>query len=317
MRPWTDAGFRRIRAGAGFRYADRRGRAPSAEDRRRIDGLVIPPAWTDVWISADPAGHIQATGVDGAGRTQYLYHPQWTAHRDRGKFARALALAEALPQARGRVTTALRGDDLGRERVLAASFRLLDTVAVRVGSERYLVRHGSRGLTTLRRRDALVEGSTVRLRFVGKSGRLQQLELDDDDLAVVVALLAQGRPRAALLAYEQGRRRIALTPREVNAHVRLLTGGRFSAKDFRTLRGTILAAEALARLGPPDAGVSATQLRRAEALAVRAVADALGNTPAVARGSYIDPRVFVRYRRGQVLDRRISPESAIRALLTG
>ncbi|GAA5210916.1 DNA topoisomerase IB [Microbacterium kyungheense] len=312
VRPYQDAGFRRIRAGAGFRYVDAKGRTPATRHHERIRALVIPPAWHDVWISARPDGHIQAVGVDDAGRTQYLYHPDWTAGRDRGKFARALALAEALPRARARVTTSLRRADLDRERVLAVAFRLLDQAAPRIGSERYLAAHGSRGLTTLQRRDAGVEASIITLAFPGKSGKRQLLEVDDADLAAAVELLAAGRPRSPLLAWDRAGRRVALTPAEVNAYVRTLTGGRFTAKDFRTLRGTILAAEALARIGAVD---TKTDLKRAEVIAVRATAEALGNTPAVARGSYIDPRVFTRYREGNLLDLSITPESAIRGLL--
>jgi DNA topoisomerase IB len=312
VRPYRDPGIRRVRAGAGFRYLDDRGRTPAARHLDRIQGLVIPPAWHDVWISARPDGHIQAVGVDDAGRTQYLYHPEWSAGRDRGKFARALALAEALPRARARVTTSLRRPALDRERVLAVAFRMLDQAAPRIGSERYLAAHGSRGLTTLQRRDAAVEASIVSLSFPGKSGKRQLLEVDDADLAAAVELLAAGRPRSPLLAWDRGGRRVALTPTEVNGYVRSLTGGRFTAKDFRTLRGTILAADALARIGTVD---TKTDLKRAEALAVRATAEALGNTPAVARGSYIDPRVFARYRDGYLLDLSITPESAIRGLL--
>ena len=152
--PGTDASGR----AAGFRYVDESGSPASPADRERIHGLVIPPAWEDVWIAVDPHAHIQAVGVDDAGRRQYLYHPRWRERRDRRKFSRALELAAALPHARGRVTSALRRDDLDRERVLAASFRLLDEAAPRIGSARYLARHGSRGLTTLHRRDASVDG---------------------------------------------------------------------------------------------------------------------------------------------------------------
>ncbi|WP_426323039.1 DNA topoisomerase IB [Microbacterium sp. E-13] len=312
VRPVEDAGFRRLRSGSGFRYVDDRGKAPASKHAERIRALVIPPAWTDVWISARPDGHIQAVGTDDAGRRQYLYHSDWTAARDKGKFARALALAEALPRARARVTTSLRRDDLDRERVLAVAFRLLDDAAPRIGSERYLAANGSKGLTTLHRRDASVDGGTVTLTFPGKSGKLQYLEIDDADLAPTVELLAAGRPRSPLLAWQRGGRRVPLTPAEVNAYVRSLTGGKFTAKDFRTLRGTILAADALARIGTVD---TKTDLKRAEVLAVRATAEALGNTPAVARGSYIDPRVFARYRDGDLLDLSKTPESAIRTLL--
>lgn len=312
VRPGVDLGYRRLRAGSGFRYVDADGAALPAEERERVVALVIPPAWQDVWISAAANGHIQATGVDEAGRVQYMYHPGWTAGRDKGKFARALQLAESLPRARARVTTSLRRDELDRERVLAAAFRLLDQAAPRVGSERYLERHGSRGLTTLKRRDAAIEGAVTSLRFPGKSGKKQRLEIDDEDLAIAIALMAAGRPASPLLAYRRSRRRVPLTPREVNAYVRAMTGGTFTAKDFRTLRGTILAADALARIGTVD---TKTDRKRAEVLAVRATAEALGNTPAVARGSYIDPRVFAAYKKGRLLDTSVSAESAIRALI--
>ena len=314
VRPGVDLGYRRVRAGSGFRYTDADGAALPASERERAVALVIPPAWTDVWISAAPNGHIQATGVDEAGRLQYRYHPDWSAGRDKGKYARALQLADSLPRARGRVTTSLRRDDIDRERVLATAFRLLDQAAPRVGTAKYLTRHGSRGLTTLQRRDARVAGAVTSLRFPGKSGKRQSLDIDDADLAAVVELLAAGRPGAPLLAYRRGRRRVALTPKDVNVYVRTMTGGTFTAKDFRTLRGTILAAQALARIGVPG---SKSDRKRAEVLAVKAAAEALGNTPTVARGSYIDPRVFARYKRGALLDTSVSPESAIRALILG
>ncbi len=314
VRPGIDLGYTRTRSGSGFRYTDADGASLPAAERERAAALVIPPAWTEVWISAASDGHIQATGVDEAGRRQYVYHPDWSAGRDKGKYARALQLAASLPHARGRVTTSLRRDDLDRERVLATAFRLLDQAAPRVGSAKYLARHGSRGLTTLRRRDAAVVTSVTSLRFRGKSGKRQSLDIDDAALAVVVAALAAGRPAAPLLAYTRGRRRVPLTPKDVNAYVRAMTGGAFTAKDFRTLRGTILAADALARIGPAG---SKRDRKHAEVLAVKAASDALGNTPTVARSSYIDPRVFARYRRGVVLDTAVSPESAIRALILG
>lgn len=312
VRPGRDLGYRRLRSGSGFRYVDADGAALPAAERERVVALVIPPAWNDVWICAAANGHIQATGVDEAGRMQYLYHPDWSTTRDKGKYARALQLAESLPRARGRITASLRRDDLDRERVLATAFRLLDQAAPRVGSERYFTAHGSRGLTTLQRRDAAVSGTVTSLRFPGKSGKRQSLDVDDEDLAVVVEMLAAGRPAAPLLAYARGRRRVALTPRDVNVYVRTMTGGSFTAKDFRTLRGTILAADALARIGTTT---TKADRKRAEVLAVKAAAAALGNTPTVAKSSYIDPRVFARYRRGELLDTTVSPESAIRALL--
>ncbi|WP_345801142.1 DNA topoisomerase IB [Microbacterium sp. AZCO] len=310
--PTEDPGLRRVRSGSGFRYVTPDGAAAGDEDRERIHRLVIPPAWEDVWISVDPLGHIQAVGTDDAGRRQYLYHPQWRERRDRGKYARALDLAEALPSARRRVTSSLRAEGLQRDRVLATSFRLLDEGAPRIGSARYLERHGSRGLTTLQRRDAAVEASTVTLSFPAKSGQRAHIRLDDADLAAVVEELVVGKPRAHLLAYRHGRKRVALQPSEVNAYVRMLTGGKFTAKDFRTLRGTIMAAEALARIGTVD---TERDRKRAENLAVRATSEALGNTPAVARSSYIDPRVFKAYEKGRLLDLTVSGESAIRRLI--
>jgi DNA topoisomerase IB len=310
--PGEGLGFRRVRSGSGFRYVDADGTPVSAADRERIQDLVIPPRWTDVWIAADPLAHIQAVGTDDAGRRQYLYHPLWRAGRDRRKFSRALRLAEALPSARRRVTKALRGEGLTRERALALAFRLLDDAALRVGSERYLVRHGSRGLTTLQRRDVRVDGSSVSMSFPAKSGKTASVEVTDDVLADAVSDFAVGSPRASLLAYRKGRRRVRITPAEVNAYLKELTGASYSAKDFRTLHGTILAADALARIGSLD---SRQDRRRAERLAVQAAASALGNTTAVARGSYIDPRVFREYARGRTLDLTVAPETAIRRLL--
>jgi DNA topoisomerase I len=314
VRPGEDAGFRRIRSGSGFRYVDSGGSAAPAEHRERIRELVIPPAWDDVWIAVEPLAHIQAVGVDDAGRRQYLYHPRWRERRDRRKFARALELAAALPHARGRVTTALHRDTLDREKVLAVSFRLLDEGAPRIGSARYLAQHGSRGLTTLQRRNAVVTGSRITLSFPGKSGKRALIEIEDDDLAAAITELGAGRPKSPLLSYRRGSRRVPLTPADVNSHVRSLTGGAFTAKDFRTLRGTIIAAETLARIGTVE---TAKERKRAEVLAVRATSDVLGNTPAVARSSYIDPAVFTAYAHGRLIALNVSPESAIQQLLLG
>jgi DNA topoisomerase IB len=310
--PGEDLGFRRLKSGSGFRYVDPSGEPVQEADRERIRDLVIPPAWTDVWIAADPLAHIQAVGVDGAGRKQYLYHPLWRVTRDRRKFGRALDLAEALPHARARVTRALREETLSKSKVLATAFRLLDDGALRIGSERYLVRHGSRGLTTLRRRDVRVDGSVVSLSFPAKSGQTAAIEITDDVLAAVLDDLSAGPDRAPLLAYRRGRRRVKITPAEVNDYLRDVTGAAFTAKDFRTLHGTILAADALARIGPLD---TRRERDRAERLAVQATASALGNTIAVARGSYIDPRVFKLYARGKTMDLSVAPETGIRRLL--
>jgi DNA topoisomerase IB len=314
VRPYEDPGFRRVRSGSGFRFVDHTGAAVPEREADRARGLVIPPAWREVWIAKEPNAHIQAVGTDEAGRRQYTYHADWSKGRDKGKYSRALQLAEALPRARARVTQSLRRSDLDRERVLAVSFRLLDQVAPRVGNARYFVTNGSRGLTTLQRRDATVEGDLIRLSFPAKSGKRAELSLRDAEVAALMSELATGRSRAALLSYRRGRRRVPLTPGDVNAYVRSLTGGPFSAKDFRTLRGTILAAEALA-----GAGVASTknERKKVELAAVLAAAEALGNTPAVARSSYIDPRVFSLYRRGRTMELGGSKDAAIRRLILG
>lgn len=312
VRPGVDPGVSRVRAGKGFRYVSPDGSAAADAEIQRIRALVIPPAWTDVWIAAEPLAHIQAVGTDDAGRRQYLYHPRWRERRDRGKFARALDLAAALPHARGRVTTALQSGSADRERALAVAFRLLDDAAPRIGSARYLERHGSRGLTTLQRRHAVVVGPVVRLSFPAKSGRRAVLEIDDAALAAAIEELNAGRSRAPLLWYLHGRRQVGISPTEVNDFVRTLTGRRFTAKDFRTLRGTIAAAEALAQHGPAS---TARERTRAEHAAVQATAGLLGNTPAVARRSYIDPRVFRQYARGRLLDLTVTGETAILRLL--
>jgi len=310
--PGEDPGIRRVRAGTGFRYLNASGDAVSKAERERIDRLVIPPAWEDVWISAQERGHIQAVGTDAAGRRQYVYHPRWRAGRDRRKFVRMLALAEALPRARAQVTTALAGEAIDRTRVLAASFRLLDDAALRIGAARYLARHGSRGLTTLQCRDVRITEAVLTLRFPGKSGKLASIEIDDAQLATVLTALAAGRPRSPLLAYRSGRRRVRIRASEVNTYVGELTGAKFTAKDFRTLHGTIVAAKELSEIG-----VAATvrERKRAEKRAVTLAAKALGNTPAVAKGSYIDPRVFREYAKGHLLDRDVTAETAIRRLL--
>lgn len=312
--PAEDPGFRRVRSGSGFRYVDAVGEKAPKVDRERIHDLVIPPAWHDVWIAADPLAHIQAVGVDGAGRKQYLYHPLWRVTRDRRKFVRALDLAAALPGARAQVTRALNQEGQTKQRALAIAFRLLDDAALRIGSERYLLRHGSRGLTTLRRRDVRVDGSELALSFPAKSGRTASIDITDESLADALTDFAAGKSGAFLLAYRRGRSRVRISPAEVNAYLREVTGATFSAKDFRTLHGTIVAADALARIGELDRRNERSQ---AERLAVQAAATALGNTTVVARGSYIDPRVFTQYARGRTLDLSVTPETAIRRLLAG
>jgi DNA topoisomerase-1 len=310
-------GFRRVRSGKGFRFTTAEGDPVDDATRQRAAALAIPPAWTDVWIAPYPNGHVQATGVDDAGRRQYLYHPAWREQKDGIKFERALDLAATLPAARRSVTIDLRRDDLSRERVLAGAFRMLDTGSLRVGSERYAADHGSFGLSTLLCAHATVTGDgVVELRFPAKSGQEWESDIRDADLAALVRRLKRRGPTARLLAWRDARGWHPLDAAEINEDVRARTGGDFSAKDFRTLHGTSAAAVTLAKIGPRD---TPTARRRAVGDAVRAAADALSNTPAVARGSYVDPRLLDAYEGGVTIDpeRTASVESELRSLLGG
>lgn len=294
-----DPGFTRIRRGRGFEYRDASGVHVSDDDElTRIRALAIPPAWQDVWICARPNGHLQAIGIDGAGRTQYLYHADWSRRTAARKFDRALALSERLPAVRRRVTLDLRRDGLVRERVLAGAFRLLDTALLRVGSERYAQENGTVGLTTLRGEHVVVDGATVALSFIGKSGEPWERTFDDPDLAALLTELTARGPEAQVLAWQDGDGWHRLRPADVNDDLRALAGADTSVKDVRTLRGTTIAARTLARWG-----VEATDAARKRAIAAasREAAAALGNTPSVARGSYIDPRVIDRYEHGVVV----------------
>jgi DNA topoisomerase I len=308
-------GLRRVRAGQGFSYRDGGGVVVRDEATlTRIRSLAIPPAWTDVWITLQENGHIQATGQDAIGRRQYIYHPLWRERKDRAKFTRALALAETLPAARRAVTIDLRQSRDAKSRVLAAGFRMLDTGSLRVGSERYAEANGSVGLTTLLCSHVTVSGDTVSLRFPGKSRRAWRSEIVDADLTAVIRSLARRGPGARLLSFKDGSHWRAVSANELNGYVRDRTGGLFTAKDFRTLHGTIAAARSLARHGPER---TARRRRMALAQAMREVADVLGNTPAVARRSYVDPRVVRAYSRGRTIDphRLDAAESELRALL--
>lgn len=304
------------RRGAGFSLLDATGTIlDCAAARDRVKQLVIPPAWTDLWIAPHPNAHIQAIGTDASGRRQYIYHEQWSRRRARQKFERALDLAERLPVARRLVTLDLRALPGSRERALGAAFRLLDSAYLRVGSERYAQKHGSRGLTTLMGADARVSADTVILNFVGKGAVDWSSQTTDEDLARVIRSLKRRGPEAPLLAWKDESGWRGLRADEVNDYVRLRTRGDFTAKDFRTLHGTIIAAAELARHGPVE---SASMLDPAIAEAVSHTAAVLGNTPAIAKLSYIDPRVFDRYRDGRCLGNgTVAPESAIRRLITG
>jgi DNA topoisomerase-1 len=316
----TDAsrpGITRRRSGTGFTYRDEKGVLVTDPDlKARIRHLGIPPAWTDVWIAPYPNGHVQATGIDSAGRRQYVYHPTWREQKDRVKFDRAMSLAESLPAARGRVTRDLHLPEPVRERALATGFRMLDTGSLRVGSERYAEQHGSHGLSTLLCAHVTVSGDTVALSFPAKSGQAWESSIRDPDLAAVVRGLKRRGPRARLLAWrpEAGDDWRPLHAAEINDYVKEQTGGDFTAKDFRTLHGTVAAAVSLARSGPQQ---NRTRRRRAVSQAMQAASEVLGNTPTVARASYVDPRLVDAYEHGETIDpRRVAAaESEVRALL--
>lgn len=311
----SGTGFTRVRAGSGFSYRDADGRRVSdPELRGRMEHLGIPPAWQDVWIAPYPNGHIQATGIDAAGRRQYIYHPTWREQKDRIKFDRALSLAESLPSARRRVTMDLRLAEPSRRRALGAAFRMLDTGSLRVGSERYAESNGSHGLSTLLCAHATISGTTVALSFPGKSGKEWDSAITDADLAAIVASLKRRGPTARLLAFTEGGEWHPLAAEDINYYVREQTGGDFTAKDFRTLHGTVAAAASLARHGPAKAKQART---KAIAQAMRDAAEILGNTPAIARKSYVDPRVVDHFEHGTTIDRdRIaSAESELRSML--
>lgn len=310
-------GLERRRHGRGFTYWAPDGSRVQAEAvLARCAHLAIPSAWTDVWICPHPNGHIQVVGTDEAGRRQYIYHDSWHEWMAREKFARMLDLADVLPAARRGVTIDLRQEGYGRERILAGAFRMLDAALLRVGSETYARQHGSIGLTTLRGEHATVRGGQiVHLRFPGKSGKLWESDIEDADLANLIAGLKRGRSNAPLLAWRDagGTRdewhRVA--PEQINADVRRRTGGDFTAKDFRTLHGTVAAARALASHG---LATSARGRCQAMAAAARASAEVLGNTPAIARNSYIDPRVFDAFEVGLVVDLHRLAEGQLRPM---
>ena len=293
-------GLTRRRRGRGFEYLDADGqRVDDPETVDRVRSLAIPPAWADVWICPDPQGHLQATGLDAAGRKQYLYHPAWRSRRDRQKFDRMLEFAEALPGLRRRLARDLGRDGLGRERVLACSVRLLDLGLFRIGGEDYVEANGTFGLATLRKEHVSIgRRPAMTFEYVAKGGLVhRRLVADEPTYEVVSALRRRRSGGEELLAYRNGRAWRDVTSGDVNAYLRAAARGEFTAKDFRTWNATVLAAVALAVLGKGKRS-SATARKRTIGLAVQDVARYLGNTPAVCRSSYIDPRVFDRFGAG-------------------
>ena len=295
------AGIRRRRRGKGFEYLDQDGsRLTDEETLARIRDLAIPPAWEEVWICPFPMGHIQATGIDARGRKQYRYHDRWRERRDQQKFDEMIAFAQALPAMRSRVASDLETGGMTRECVLACAVRLLDRGFFRVGGEDYAVENESYGLATIHKRHVrLLPDCTLLFDYPAKGGHRRVQSVIDPEVHEIVAELKRRRGGSEeLLAFREGRRWRDLKSVDINAYVKEVTGGDFSAKDFRTWNATVLAAVALAVSGPAAAHGTKTARKRAINRAVKEVAGYLGNTPAVARASYIDPRVFDRFDGG-------------------
>ena len=292
----SEPGITRRRRGRGFEYLDADGnRVGDEETMARIRELAIPPAWKDVWICMNPRGHLQATGVDAAGRKQYLYHADWRTRRDQQKFDEMLEFAESLPRLRRVVKRDLAGKGMGKDRVLAGAVRLLDLGMFRIGSEDYAEQNQSYGLATLLKRHVTPNGDELHFDYPGKSNQRRRHSVLDPQLAPVVRELKQRRGGSdELLAYREGRHWVDVASDDINDYVKRVTKGEYSAKDFRTWNGTVLAAVAVAGEVPR----SKTARKRRINDAVKGVAFFLGNTPAVARSSYIDPRVFDRFDSG-------------------
>lgn len=290
-------GFRRVRRGRGFSYVDgQREPVDDPEVLARIEALVIPPAWKNVWICPHPNGHIQAVGTDAAGRRQYLYHEKWQTERAEEKYDRALTLAKCLPDWRTQVIADLRGRGLGRDRVLAVAQHLIDRGYFRAGGEEYAQENGSFGLATLLRDHVQVRRDSVAFDYPAKSGVRRVISLEDPLVIRVVRSLLRAETKIPrLLVYRTSDGWCEVRADDLNSRFRELVGDEFSVKDLRTWHGTVLAAEAFALAREPT---SKTARRREEAAVMRAVAEELGNTPAVARGSYVDPRVITAYQQG-------------------
>ena len=296
----TAPGIRRKRAGKHWSYVKPDGTPVRDPDElRRIKSLAIPPAWTDVWICPNPRGHIQATGRDAKGRKQYRYHPRWREVRDETKYGRMLAFGRALPGIRRRVEQDLALPALPRQKVLATVVRLLETTFIRVGNEEYARENSSFGLTTMREEHVDVSGSRVRFQFRGKGGKDWTIDVKDRKLAQIVKR-CQALPGQTLFQYqdEQGQTQ-TIDSEDVNEYLREISGQDFTAKDFRTWAGTVLAALALQAFEAFD---SETQAKKNVVRAIESVAERLGNTPAVCRRCYVHPAVIESYLDGTMLE---------------
>ena len=295
----SGGGIRRRRCGRGFRYLGDGGPVTDPSALARIKALVIPPAWEDVWICPDPHGHIQAVGTDTAGRRQYRYHDRWREERDRDKFDRVRELGAALPRIREVVCRHLEGRGLTRERVLAASVRLIELGFFRPGGEEYAEENGTYGLATILKEHVHLTKGQLVFEYDAKGSKHREMAVAEDHVCAVVRGLKRRRDGGEqLLEYRSGPRWHDVTATDINDYIREISGGAFTAKDFRTWHATVLAAVGLA-VSVRAEGESAR--KRAVARVVREVADYLGNTPAVARASYIDPRIIALYEDGRTI----------------
>ena len=293
-------GLTRKRRGKGFAYYDSDGELLTDEKTlQRVKDLVIPPAWKKVWISPHPNGHIQAVGTDAAGRRQYIYHQAWQEERAEEKFDRVLDLSLQLPQWRARVTEDLGAKGLGRDRVLALALHLLDRGYFRAGGEQYADENESYGLATLLCEHITLHRDSVMFDYPAKSGVRRTLEITDEAVVRAVRSLMRREGRTdRLLVCRNGSGWTDIRADDLNARFKELVGEEYSVKDLRTWHGTVLAAEAFVDADPP---VSQKVIKRVESAVMKEVSEALGNTPAVARGSYVDPRVVRGYEQGQTI----------------
>ena len=284
-----EPGIRRVGSAPRFRYVDASGRPlRDARTKERIDKLVLPPAWTEVWICRDPQGHLQATGRDARGRKQYHYHPKWRTERDSNKFDRLAKFARALPAIRAAIERDLAKPGLPREKVIATMVSLLDRTSVRIGGERYRRENGSYGLTTLRNRHVEVQGECIRIRFRGKSGKEHDIALCDRRIAGIVRR-CRDLPGYELFQYVEDGVVRSIGASDVNAYLKEAAGDEYTAKDFRTWAATVVAATAIIEAQQPGSPRETTRVLTA---AIRRAADTLGNTVAVCRKSYVHPGVL-------------------------
>jgi DNA topoisomerase-1 len=303
-------GIRRVRAGSSFRYLDAQGKSVVAKkELARIKALAIPPAWTKVWICADPQGHLQATGRDARGRKQFRYHPRWRSVRDETKYERLISFGKALPMIRKKIHADMARPGLPRKKVLATIVRLLETTLIRVGNEEYARNNSSFGLTTMRDRHVEVNGGELRFEFRGKSGKQHEVTVRDRRLARIVGR-CQDLPGQKLFQYlDAKQQRRSVDSADVNAYLHNITGQDFTAKDFRTWAGTVIAAAALLELKFH----SQARAKRNVLAAIEAVAKRLGNTKAVCRKCYIHPQITDAYLDGSLVQ---APQQKVKRRLT-